>query len=423
MDIILPIIVIFAFYRLQSQKLTFRFNSKYFFPAYLIAYILLIISGCISDWVPQLPLKFPFLIISVLYPFFLYKDCYSKRIFWVFLSYLLYTVSEVVIAFVLSFCFKLDSSFIVSASPYQLIGSFVAYLLLLIMVEAIIHSTKNKPRIIDNFKIELISMISVDILFMLVFAGLFYYKNIFITVNDAIILMFISFALISIITFFTLYKVAKKSNEMMQTNLKLQQIEMENKLTENMTDVVENLRNLRHDMNNHLGILQGLLSLHEYDEATQYLNSLLEDLNVANNFVFVDNKLLSVLINSKISKAIALNIHVETEIHVNTFPLDDRDLCALVGNILENAIEAASFSNEAHINFSMKKENSQLTIQCENSFSVEPVFHNGELITTKEDKKYHGIGTKIIKSTVETYNGQVNFFVDELFHVDISIPY
>ena len=50
-------------------------------------------------------------------------------------------------------------------------------------------------------------------------------------------------------------------------NLKLQQAEMENQLNKDMTLVVENLRSLRHDMNNHLSVLNGLMSMQEYEDA------------------------------------------------------------------------------------------------------------------------------------------------------------
>ena len=101
----------------------------------------------------------------------------------------------------------------------------------------------------------------------------------------------------------------------MNTTLKLQQAEMEHKLTSDMTTVVENLRSLRHDMNNHMSILQGLLSI---------------------------------LLNSKISKASQLGIKFETEILTSETPFSERDLCAVIDNVIENAIEASSVHFNIH---------------------------------------------------------------------------
>ena len=172
MTTIMPIITIFAFYRFHSKNLTFRFHSKYYFPAYLIAYILLVIAGSISDWLPQVPLKFPFLIAAIIYPFFLFKDRYTKRIFCVLFSYLLYMISELLVLFLLSFCLKLDTSSLVSSTLYQSIGSFLADLLLLSIVEIIIRSKKNKPSVIDNFRVELLFIIGINVLFITVLSGL-----------------------------------------------------------------------------------------------------------------------------------------------------------------------------------------------------------------------------------------------------------
>lgn len=416
-------ITTFCLYRLHSKMLVFRFHSKYYLTTYFLEYLLLVMAGCISDWIPQLPLKFIFLSLAIIYPIFLYIDKFSKRVLWIVFSILLYGLCEILILFIVSFMLKSNTFFVVSDLLYQTLCSLLANFLMMIITEIIVHSKKGKPSIIDNFRKELLFLVFIDVIFIIVTCSLFYYNNLFLSAETALPFMHLTFALTSIIAFSTLYKVAKKSDEMMQTNLKLQQMEMENKLNENMADVVNNLRNLRHDMNNHLGILQGFISLQEYEEASHYLDSIMQDLQVANHFVFTDNKLLSVLINSKINHAIAENIPIDTEIHTSTFPLNDKDLCSLIGNILENAIEAASLSKNPFIFFSMKKEDEQLYIHCDNTFLIEPIFHNGKLLTTKDNKKYHGIGTQIINSTVEKYHGNVEYLVDDQFHVIVTIPY
>lgn len=208
----------------------------------------------------------------------------------------------------------------------------------------------------------------------------------------------------------------------MNTTLKLQQAEMEHKLASDMTSVVEHLRSLRHDMNNHMSILQGLLSVGAYDDMAAYLNSLTQELSVANNFYFPENKVLSVLLNSKISKSTQLGIKFETEILTSETPFSERDLCAVIGNVLENAIEASSKHSQPSIYFKMYQDKKQLHIQCDNTFTTAPVFEDGRLLTTKEDKTAHGIGTQNICSIVEAYQGTSRFTVDERFHVVICIP-
>lgn len=420
---ILYSILIFSFYRLHSKTLTYRFSKKTIFPAYIIAFFLFIVTGYISKWLPNIPLKFFVLILLMFYLILLHKDSWWKRIFFVLFPTFIYALCELLVIFVMSFFLGSDNSTLVSATTQQRVAIFFAESMFLILIELFIRYKSNDDSIFNSFRTELLLMLSINIAFIFIISGLFYYNNFFLTTKTTLNIALFSIVLISGISIFTLYKIAKKSKETMETNLKLQQIEMEHKLTEDLADVVNNLRSLRHDMNNHMNILQGLLSLEEYQEATNYLNSISSELSVANQFIFVENKVLSVLINSKIDKASTLGIPIETEILVNDFPLNEKDLCALIGNILENAIEAAKQAKSPNITFSIKKENHQLCILCENTFLVTPIVQNGEFITTKAEKQYHGIGTKNIKSIVKKYQGQTDFFFDELFRVSIVIPY
>lgn len=420
---LITVIIIFAFYRLHSRTLEFRYNSKYYFPAYALFYIIMFIQGSISDWLPQLPLKYVFMLLSLAYPLFLYKDRLSKRIFWVFMSYLLYATTEIIVILLFSYCFNTELRSTSVANSLQSVLYFISSFILFVIVELIIHFTNKTHVNIDDFRMKVIFLLGVDIFFILTIVGLFYFNNVFLSLDTAIHIMFGCFITMSTITFFILYQITKKSEEITQNRLQMQQIEMENKLTENLEDVINNLRNLRHDMNNHFGILQGLLEMGEYTEASSYLESILDNLKVANNFVFAENKKLSVLINSKISKSITLNIPIDTEILTNDFPMDDQDLCAVVGNILENAIEACSKAEHPSISFTIEREAGSCIIRCSNTFSVKPVFQNGELKTTKENKEIHGIGTQIIKSIAKKYQGTADFIVDDRFHVTVNIPY
>ena len=70
------------------------------------------------------------------------------------------------------------------------------------------------------------------------------------------------------------YKLTNLANKELETQLKMQQIELENKLNEDLSAVVQNLRSLRHDMNNHIGIIHGLLETKEYDLLNEYLDDM-----------------------------------------------------------------------------------------------------------------------------------------------------
>lgn len=70
----------------------------------------------------------------------------------------------------------------------------------------------------------------------------------------------------------------------------------------------------------------------------------------------------------------------------------------------------------------MKKQISSLLSNVRTTMLLPPVFEKGNLVTTKSDKSYHGIGTKTIRFIVDSYHGITTFTVDDLFCVKIVIP-
>ena len=118
-----------------------------------------------------------------------------------------------------------------------------------------------------------------------------------------------------------------------------------------------------------------------------------------------------------------MNITFDSEQLTNSFPLSDYDLCSLIGNILDNAIEASKDADNPYISFSIKKEGNCCIIQCNNTFLNPPKIINNRFQTTKHNKKTHGIGTQIIKSIAYNNNGTAVFNIDTLFCVTVSIPY
>ena len=417
--ILFTFIDIYIYYRLLNNKLTYRFSRHTLIPAYGICYIFWLFCSEASKLFPNLPLKLPLMLSFFIILFLIYKDVFYKRILWITVTLFSTIVSELIILPFVLICTNTSFADLSNNPDVQALGTIFSRLLLLTIMELII---RNKRTIFDGFIKNFFPIIFIDVIYALLIYNLFYLDNIYLTIDMAIALSLFVMFLISILALYLLRKIVKKSDEIMTTNLKLQQIEMEHKQNQDMAIVVEDLRALRHDMNNHMSILQGLLTLEEYNDAKAYLSTITEELTIANSFIFPDNKVLSVLLNNKISKTRQLGITFEPELLTTTTPFSDSDLCALVGNILENAIEASVQHENPYIFFSMKKANHQLLIQCDNTFTVPPVFEKGNLVTTKSDKAYHGIGTKTIRSIVEAYHGTTEFTVDDLFHVTISIP-
>lgn len=410
---------VFGFYRVLSHKLVHRFEIRNQIGGYLIAsifYGLFLISNYLH--IPSIA-KPVFLLIFSGILFVLYTDKPFKRIFWIIIPFFLINLAELILLPFALLITRGDLELAINQNVLSTLLSLAAQILLQIFISYMLHTQK---KVVDVFIREFFLILLVDVAYMILVISFFYFGTATVTVNTAILLSLFVLFLITLLSLFLLRKISIKSEELLNTNLKLQQMEMEHKQNQDISLIVEDLRSLRHDMNNHMSILQGLMSMKEYEEATSYLANISEELSLANSYVFPDNKVLSVLLNNKISKARQLGISFDTELLTSQTPFSDMDLCTILGNIIENAIEASSTHEHPYISLSIRKTKASFVIQCDNTYTVEPIFENGKLKTTKKEKSYHGIGTQNITSTVEKYHGTCQFSVDDQFHVSIQIP-
>ena len=103
--------------------------------------------------------------------------------------------------------------------------------------------------------------------------------------------------------------------------------------------------------------------------------------------------------------------------------LDGSDLYCLLGNIVDNALEAVKAISEQErrvINLLVKAQGNLLMIQEDNYFDGTLTFRDGLPVTTKEDKNYHGFGMRSIRMIVQKYDGELTTYVDgDVFHLNI----
>ena len=123
------------------------------------------------------------------------------------------------------------------------------------------------------------------------------------------------------------------------------------------------------------------------------------------------------------SKSIRFSVDVKT---ANLTYIEDSDLSTLMNNLLDNAVEAAEQSDKGFIQVHIfSKSNIHDGLVIKNSCFIPPETKNGELKTTKRNKKMHGIGTKSIRKTLKKYDAVYGWKYDEnlkVFETDIAFP-
>ena len=204
---------------------------------------------------------------------------------------------------------------------------------------------------------------------------------------------------------------------------KLELDKMEQEYSAKLDDKLNQLHSLRHDMKNHLIVIDGYASQHNDRKIHEYIHNISEDLSLTNT-VDSGSHIVSALIAEKEDKAKSQNIRCEINISTPGINIDDFSITTIIGNLFDNAIKAAAECEHGWIRFSITQTGSYMSIVIENSYSGNIIENNGEFTSTKNDKVLpHGIGIKNVRKVVSNLNGHIDFsYASGYFSVKAELP-
>ena len=185
------------------------------------------------------------------------------------------------------------------------------------------------------------------------------------------------------------------------------------------------MRGWRHDYRNHIQTMKVLAANGDLEGIQAYLDQLDTDLNTVDNVVKTGNAMADAIVNSKISLAQSRGIPVRCDAHIPVrLKMSELDLCCILGNLFDNAIEASCQLPEEmrQIRVYMDMKGTQLDISFTNFTSSKKLEKVGKLFrTTKGDG--HGFGLVRIDSIIERLDGYLSRnSEDGAFTTEILIP-
>ena len=208
---------------------------------------------------------------------------------------------------------------------------------------------------------------------------------------------------------------------MLRTEMQLETYQYRQAYYQEVEAGQQTVRGLRHDMKNHLNIVSTLLKQREYENADKYLDELNENFAPSTK-VYCPNSTINAVLNVK--EQVAANHGISCEFQIDlpkTLPLDDVDLCSLLSNTLDNAVEASVKIPEPARRFITLKtrcKNGYFSYEIENSKTNEIIKNGGKYETDKSDKTLHGIGLSNVRRIVEKYGGDMQIdYSDDKFTV------
>ena len=230
----------------------------------------------------------------------------------------------------------------------------------------------------------------------------------------------ILFSALCIIGFFllrrTLYNMIDRRIERFQSEL----IEKQVREIQNM---YRQVRGWRHDYRNHINNMKIQLSQENYDGLSDYLNELADDLDTVDTVIKTGNVMADAILNSKLNVAEKMNVQLNVKANIpEMLPMSDVELCSVLGNMLDNAVEACGTlpEEERFMRVYIGKLKGQLYLSVQNS-AGKVRKEKGSYLSTKEGE--HGYGLFRIDRVAKKYGGYVNRQNEEgIFATELLIP-
>lgn len=224
--------------------------------------------------------------------------------------------------------------------------------------------------------------------------------------------------LLNVICFKMFDKIAADAEIRRKNDIYKQSIDIYKREMEEREEHNEKLRRFRHDIKNHFIAIEKLALSKEYERLQDYIRKLTDEKGVLQVTTISGNPLIDGLLSDKFDVAYKYGIDIEHRIEIPMeLPFEDADLCIIVGNALDNAIDGAKdVEGQKRIEISMEVKQGNFLLKVRNTFNPESIkfeSNGNRLRTSKTDKINHGMGIGLIEETALKYNGLTEISMNE----------
>ena len=352
---------------------------------------------------------FNFFIVTLILSFILYKGKMFQRMFTCILLLALLVVAEFISVYILVLSLDFDPTIIQTNPALKFAGVVVKNLLSLAAIKIICNFRKSYVREAGRLYISLLLVvpaISIFIAIEIFELARAYNSNLY-----TIMFAFMGLMYINAIVFALFESIMRNFDKEYKYHMIENQLEMQmnhyNKLAESREIISEGV----HDFKNHLNCMYNLYKYNKLAELGKYIENLI---NVSDTEKVIDtgNPVIDALLHDKSNAAEKEGIGFK---HMLNLPSDINiaynDICAVLGNSLDNAIEACRRIEDQSLNreieLSMNYRDSYLVIVVTNTIDKPPQKEGKFFRSSKDTPGLHGLGMQSIERTVRKYNGNM----------------
>lgn len=273
------------------------------------------------------------------------------------------------------------------------------------------------------FIILIMSIIAVDLLIDSSFAASLIGNPL---LAKQLVFVNILFLAISFSVFILIEYIAHLTQKNIDYALEIQQAKMEQDYFKKLERAIDMVKEAKHDIKNQMIVLHGLLKAGQYDELNKYFEALSMKYDQDLSIVLTPNPTINALLSSKLFIAKEENIHFIYQIQsVEQLPEQYMDICSILGNLIDNAIEACiriPDKAQRFINLLIENKNEMLFIRVKNSFDG-ILFKEKQRYLTRKSGYGHGIGIRHIEKLVSKFGGHISIDTkNHIFMVSVLLP-
>ncbi len=195
------------------------------------------------------------------------------------------------------------------------------------------------------------------------------------------------------------------------------------------------IRSIRHDMKNNIQVLKILLGNKEYEQMGKYLSEMTENLQATEISAHTGDMIADAIISSKRAEAEEKRISLVVNGTISGISFTPQDMCKMLANLLDNAIEATSDARLQDLDPSFRKvvlefrkTDKFFLISVANPCAEKIEITDGMVGTSKGDSHNHGFGLGNIRSAAGNYDGELTISCEETsygfeFRADVMFPF
>lgn len=374
----------------------------------LIEVVLLVVSSSVLTaliFAKVLP-KYPvFLVIQFLGIWAIYRDKFIRTLIIVVLQALMLIVSELLYGVILNLIFKIPVSETVN-TPFQYLTCF--FYILIFTIGCIIAVRNRKLSSFSVKDMERLAMLPISQAGILVV----FYIEIQITHADfwyAVFtpLLMLALCIIVDIVFFAFVRelIVKRQSEAIS--------KMRLSYYSALSTQMEQLRALRHDLSNHLMVIEELHTKNP-EESRKYAQKVKDEFRNATKGSHCDSDIANAVLLLSSAEAEKRGIKFSADAVLDKYNgIEETDLMSLLSNLLDNAIEGAALCENGEVSITIRQKMQNVMISVKNTITDA---QNIDLShTSKKVKELHGFGVGIINSIAAKYNGYAEREVSDHF--------